>query len=221
VICVDDHEITRRGFISLATEDDCIDVIGQAGDGNMGWNLIKLHQPDVAVLDIELGPHKTSGFEIARKIIIEDLKTEVVILTNYHLPEFFIEAVENLNVSGYVLKDDAASDLIEAIKRAHKGENFLSSKAQKFVLEYYKNHLAGQGINKLTERERVILLSLSDNLSNKQIGEKLFIEERTVETHRKNISEKLGLKGRNALLVYSIQNRFVLEMLTPTLSTNT
>ncbi|MEO8513452.1 MAG: response regulator transcription factor [Ignavibacteria bacterium] len=212
VIIVDDHSLLREGFASRIEKDDTLELIDEAATGEDGLHKICKHKPDVAVVDIELPG--INGFELSKKIKECSPNTEIIILTSYKQEEYFREAME-IGVSGYFLKDETI-DILKAIKNIISGEPVISPKVLSFVTNLYskRNRFRENvpDLQKLTNREREILKLLSVNKSNNEISNELCIDKRTVETHRNNIREKLGLIGgsRNALLVFALENKEIL-----------
>jgi DNA-binding NarL/FixJ family response regulator len=212
IIIVDDHPLTRAGFATLVKEDDTLELVAEAAQGLEGLDKIKAHKPDIAVIDIDLP--MINGLELSKLTKVESPKTEVIILTGYPDESYFAEAMK-LGVSGYILKDET-EDLVDAIKKVYSGENYLSPKVHEMLIRLYKkrSQLAENkpNLKSLTEREMEILRLISENKSNNEIANELYIEIRTVETHRNNIREKLNLKGggKNALLLFALQNKELL-----------
>ena len=209
VFIVDDHSLTRGGFASLIKEDDSLELIAEASRGDEGLEKILKNRPDIAVIDIKLPD--ISGLELSKSVMEKCPGTNIIILTGYPDEEYFAEAM-NIGVSGYFLKDET-DELAGAIKKIHSGETFLSPKVHGYVVNLYRKRgeQSKDELNtgKLTSREMDILKLISENKTNLEIGEELFIEKRTVETHRNNIREKLGLigGGRHALLLFALQNK--------------
>jgi DNA-binding NarL/FixJ family response regulator len=213
VIIVDDHQLIRDGFTKYINEDNELKLLAEAENGEEGIKKIRMLKPDVAVIDIELSEKGINGLLVAKQIINEKLKTEIVMYTGKKEEEYFDEAMA-LDVSGYVYKDEKPDELLNAIKRVYIGETYVSKIANKYLIDLYKrrgrfrkNNVC---IDLLTKKELEILKLVSDNKSNKEIASDLIMAVRTVETHRKNICDKLNLKGKNKLLVFALQNRHLI-----------
>jgi NarL family two-component system response regulator LiaR len=213
VIIVDDHPYIRKQFASDMHEDEALILIGEASNGVDGSDLICKMKPDIAVIDIHLP--EMNGFEIARKVKLESKNTEIVILTGYDNEEYFKDAMD-IGVSGYFFKDET-NDLVTSIKKIYSGETILSPKVLNYVAKLYKKRIRFREetpeIQNLTNREMEILRLISENKSNHDISSELNIDKRTVETHRNNMREKLGLigGGRNALLVFALQFKGIIK----------
>jgi len=209
VIIVDDHEWIRSHFATLASENESFELIAQAKDATEGLEKIKALKPDVAVIDIELQQPGTNGLQLSRVIKQDCPDTDIVILTSYPDEAYFNEAMD-LEIPGYVLKDKI-DDLVMAVNQVRKGETYLSPKLHKYLIDRYQKRARFKkdthGINQLTPQELKVLKHVAENFSNKEIADKLFIAVSTVENHRNSICRKLGLKGRNALLVFALKNK--------------
>jgi DNA-binding NarL/FixJ family response regulator len=204
IIIADDHHIFRKGVISIAGEDDSIEICGEASNGDEAYELIKSIQPDIAVLDIDMPG--LSGLDVARKIKAESLKTKIVILTIHKDKEYFDEAME-LDIKAYVLKESISNDLVDCIKQVSAGDYYISPAISGYLVEKRKPKEHGSGLDKLTASELQILKLIAENKTSAQIAEELFRSVRTVENHRNNICSKLGLKGPHALLLFAMDNR--------------
>ncbi len=206
IIIADDHHIFRKGILSIAAEDSTVEVTGEASNGEEALKLVRELKPDIAILDIDMPV--MSGLDAARKIKEEGLNTKVVILTIHKDKEYFDEALE-LDIKAYVLKESIANDLIDCIKQVAAGEYYISSVISGYLVEKNK-HINGSDLDKLTSTELQILKLIAQNKTSAQIAGVLFRSVRTIENHRNNICNKLGLKGPHALLLYSIQHKSIL-----------
>ena len=204
IIIADDHHIFRKGILSIAAEDSTVEVTGEASNGEEALKLVRELKPDIAILDIDMPV--MSGLDAARKIKEEGLNTKVVILTIHKDKEYFDEALE-LDIKAYVLKESIANDLIDCIKQVAAGEYYISSVISGYLVEKNKHVNNKTDFDKLTSTELQILKLISQNKTSVQIAEELFRSVRTIENHRNNICNKLGLKGPHALLLYSMENK--------------
>jgi DNA-binding NarL/FixJ family response regulator len=213
IIVVDDHPMLRSGFAALIKNDDSLQLIAEASNAEEALKKIQKHKPDLAVIDIDLPD--MSGLELSSIIKETCPETDILILTGFKNEEYIIEAMD-IDVSGYFLKEETDDLLIPAIKKIHNGETVLSPK----VLNYWTKILKKKSkfaedipeLKKLTARELEILKLIAENKTSIEIGDKLFIDKKTVESHRNNIRKKLNLTGggKNALLLFAIQNRYSL-----------
>ncbi|MBE2219826.1 MAG: response regulator transcription factor [Ignavibacteria bacterium] len=204
IIIADDHHIFRKGILSIASEDSTVEVAGEASNGEEALRLVRELKPDIAILDIDMPV--MSGLDAARRIKEEGLTTKVVILTIHKDKEYFDEALE-LDIKAYVLKESIANDLIDCIKQVAAGEYYISSVISGYLVEKNKHVNNKTDFDKLTSTELQILKLISQNKTSVQIAEELFRSVRTIENHRNNICNKLGLKGPHALLLYSMENK--------------
>lgn len=210
VLLVEDQDFTRRGIATFINEDEELSLVGEAENAAGGFELINKLKPNVAVIDVKL-PDST-GLELSKKIKHASPETEIVIFTDYNEEEYFLEAM-NIEITGYVLKDQA-DELITAIKKVNSGEPYITPKLHKSLLNRYekiaKLKKDKPRIAELTPQETKVLKHVADLKSNQQIAGELFIAVNTVENHRVNICKKLDLRGRNALLVFALQNKHLL-----------
>ncbi len=208
VLIVDDHPLFRNGLRSVIAASARFDLIGEAADGEAALKFILEKKPDVAVLDVNL-PGLT-GLEVARKLQGKKISTRLIILT-MHKEEEMINRALDFGVNGFVLKENAVEDILEAIVTVAKGESYLSPSVSGFLIRrrHRAEALAAKkpGLEDLTRAERRILKLVADKKTSKEIAAELFISPRTVEAHRANICVKLELTGSNSLLQFALENR--------------
>ncbi len=201
VITADDHPIVRQGLRMMIESDKSLVIVAQAGDGEAAVSLIEEHRPDVAVLDIDMP--KMDGFQVVRELQRRKIGIEVVFLTMHGEEEVFEEAID-LGVKGYVLKDSATTDIVDCIKSAASGRPFISPSLSALLLNRRRRTTELEkeqpGLHLLSPTELKVLKLIANDKTSKEIGEKLFISHRTVETHRTNICRKLELHGSLALV---------------------
>ena len=200
----DDHPIVRQGLRRMIEADKNLLIVAEAGDGQTALELIENHQPNVAVLDIDMP--EMDGFEVVRQLRRKKINIEIVFLTMHHEEELF-QAAMDLGVKGYVLKDSAISDIVAAIKSAAKNRPFLSPALSALLLNRRRRteELENEkpGLHLLTPTEKRVLKFIAEDKTSKEIGEELFVSYRTVESHRANISRKLDLHGSLALVKFA------------------
>jgi DNA-binding NarL/FixJ family response regulator len=208
VLIVDDHPLFRNGLRQVIQQDARFDLVGEAADGEAAWRVILEKKPDVAVLDINL-PGLT-GLEVAQRIQEQKLAARVIILTMLKEEELINRALD-FGVNGFVLKENAVEDIVNAIVTAAQGEHYLSPAVSGFLV--HRRNRAQKlvahkpGLEDLTKAERRILRLIADKKTSREIGAELFISPRTVEAHRANISSKLQLHGNHSLLQFALENR--------------
>ena len=208
VLIVDDHPLFRNGLRQVIQADARFELVGEADEGHAAWQAILEKKPDVVVLDINL-PGLT-GLEVARKIHEKKLRTRVIILTMIK-EEALINRALDLGVHGFVLKENAVEDIVNAIVTAAKGEHYLSPAVSGYLVRRRNRAEAlaahTPGLEDLTKAERRILGLIAEKKTSRQIAAELFISPRTVEAHRANISDKLRLHGSHSLLQFALENR--------------
>ena len=211
VVIADDHPVFRMGLKEIVQMEDGCDVVAEAGDGEEALAAIRRHQPTVAVLDVEMP--RASGLDVVRALQEESVATAPLILTMYQQESIFNKAME-LGVTGYILKDSAAADIVRGIIAVAEGRYFVSPFLMEYALKDRQSTVAQQHstslIVTLTETERKVLRMIADSRTTRAIAADLFISPRTVDAHRRNISAKLGLGGTYTLLRFAIANREML-----------
>lgn len=211
---VDDHPLFRQGLRQAIGGDSRFEVIGEAEDGQVALERILELRPDVAVLDVNLP--KLNGLEIAATLRAKKSKVNLVILTMLKDEQAFNKAL-NLGIHGYVLKENAADEILNCIAAVSRSEAYVSPSLTDFLLrrrsraESLASHKPG--LEDLTVAEKRILKRVAQGKTNKEIAAELFISPRTVESHRSNICEKLELTGANRLLQFAFENRDALNQL--------
>ncbi len=208
VLIADDHPIVREGLMRIIALEKAFTIIAQAGDGAEALRVITELHPDIAVLDISMPV--MDGLEVARRVQQQGLLTELVLLTMYKDPEY-LEAAMDLGVCGYLVKESVSADFLSCLKTVAAGQHYISPIIAHLLVEWKKKSSSSAKALPLRERvtpaELSILRLLSENRSNKEIAETLFIGVRTVENHRARICRKLGIQGHNKLLQFALENR--------------
>jgi DNA-binding NarL/FixJ family response regulator len=208
IIIADDHPIFRRGLREIIEGQADLNVVAEADNGETALSLIKEHEPDVVVLDVDM-PGK-DGFETVKSIMKQDLGVGVIFLT-MHNSESIFNAALDLGVKGYVLKDSALPEITDSIRAVAAGKNYISPPLSTYLVNRAgrAESLTAQtpGISGLTPAERNILKLIAAEKTSRQIADELFISIRTVDRHRANISSKLDLRGTNALVKFALVNR--------------
>ncbi len=200
VFVVDDHEVVRAGIRSLLQSEPDIDVIGEAGSAHEALTRIALAKPNVAVLDVRLPDG--SGIEVCRDIRAAFPTVACLMLTSYADDEALLAAIM-AGAAGYVLKEVGSGDLVEMVKRAAKGESLLDPRLSERVLERLaKPQSEDQRLASLTPQERKILDCIAQGWTNRQIGEELYLAEKTVKNYVSNLLAKLGMQRRTEAAVY-------------------
>ncbi|WP_156288810.1 response regulator transcription factor [Oceanobacillus salinisoli] len=202
VIVVDDHEVVRKGIVAyLQTEDD-IDIVGQASSGNEGAALILKHEPDVVLMDLIM--EDGNGIEATRKVMESLAACKIIILTSFYDDEQVFPAIE-AGAFSYILKTSSAKEIVNAIRKAAKGENVIESKVAGKMISGFR---AGdkKPHDDLTDREMEVLLCIGNGMTNQEISDKLYIGVKTVKTHVSNILSKLDVHDRTQAAIYVHRN---------------
>jgi DNA-binding NarL/FixJ family response regulator len=214
VMIVDDHPLFRQGLRQAIGEDSRFEVIGEADNGQTALNKIPELRPDVVVLDVNLPG--VNGLEVAASLRAKKLKVSIVILTMLKDEQAFNKAL-NLGIHGYVLKENAAEEILNCIAAVSRNEAYVSPSLTDFLLRRRSraDSLASHkpGLDDLTVAEKRILKRVASGITTKEIAAELFISPRTVESHRANICEKLELVGAHRLLQFALENRDALNQL--------
>jgi DNA-binding NarL/FixJ family response regulator len=209
ILLADDHTILRDGIRSLLEDEPDMLVIGEAEDGRTAVKMACQLKPDVVLMDIAMP--LLNGLEATRQIKRECPQVNVLILT-MHENEEYIRQVLASGAMGYILKDAAARELLEAIHAVQRGEAVLSPAITRLVIE---NYLRWGDLQKednphgLTQREREVLQLIAEGYSTRQIAEILSISVKTVQAHRTNLMSKLDLHDRGDLIKYAIQRKII------------
>jgi len=208
VFIADDHPIFRKGLRDVLSEDPSIHLVGEAADGATALQRIRDLKPQAAVLDLDMP--EMNGLEVARKVSELKLPVSLVILTMYKEERIFNEAI-NAGILGYVLKENAASELLNCVHTIVAGQPFISPSLSSVLLNRSarrQSFLADRPeLQTLTPAEKRILKLVAEDLTSKEIAERLNISFHTVENHRAKISEKLNLRGSHSLLKFAFENK--------------
>jgi DNA-binding NarL/FixJ family response regulator len=213
ILVADDHEVVRRGLCALLQAQPDWEVCGEAGDGREALDKTQKLKPDVVILDI--GMPSLNGLEATRQILKAMPQTKVLILT-LHDSDQVVREVLNAGARGFLLKSDAARDLVAAVEALRRNKTYFTSKVAAMVLEgYLKNGTpagqvaAPQTRHRLTPREREIVQLLAEGKSTKEVAVALGLSVKTAETHRSNIMRKLELHSVSDLVLYAVRNNIV------------
>lgn len=191
VVVVEDHPVTRMGIVALLGQDDRLTVVGEAGTGEEALSVVEREAPDVVVTDLRLGDGM-DGVGVTTALRAARPAPAVLVLTTYDTDRDIVRAVE-AGAAGYLLKDAAPGDIVDAVVRAAGGETVLSpALAQRVVARM------GRPRAELSAREVEILSAVAQGLGNREIARSLFISEATVKTHLVHVFTKLDVDSRTA-----------------------
>jgi DNA-binding NarL/FixJ family response regulator len=205
ILLADDHAVLRAGLRALLEAEHDLEVVGEAGTGEEAVDRTRLSRPDVVVMDLSMPG--MGGLEATRQIAALNQGTRVLVLT-VHAEEEYLLPVLEAGGSGYVRKTSADEDLIEAIHTVARNEVFLYPSAAKLLLQGYRTAEAGGEIDPtepLSDREREVLALTAEGFSSSEIGKKLFLSPKTVDTYRARIMQKLGLTHRSELVRFALR----------------
>jgi len=205
VFLLDDHELVRRGVRDLVSAEDDIIVVGEAATGEDALQRIPAAKPDVAVLDVRLGETTggtgTTGIQVCREVRSAHPEIACVMLTSYADDEALFASIM-AGAAGYVLKQIRGSDLVDAIRRVAAGESLLDPAVTARVLERLRSPVADP-LAALTPQERRILDLITEGMTNRQIGEEMFLAEKTVKNYVSHLLTKLGMERRTEAAAYA------------------
>ena len=207
VLIADDQTLFRSGLARLLDSDDRVNVVGEAVDGNDAVKLAASLKPDVVLMDIKMP--NLDGIEATRRIIAENPKTKVLMLTTFEADNHVIQSLK-AGASGYVLKDSQAGAIVSSILAVVAGERVMASAVANRVLEMLTGATTPKEFyDGLTAREVEILKMLATGMANKQIAYKLKISEKTVRNHVSHMYEKLGIYDRAQAVLYAVRKGLV------------
>jgi DNA-binding NarL/FixJ family response regulator len=208
IVIADDHPIVRQGLRQLIEADRNLTVVGEASDGETALQLIETHQPDVAVLDIDMP--RIGGFDVVRELERKKIRVKIIFLT-MHTEEVIFQTAMDLGVGGYVLKDSATNDIVAGIKSVAAGRPFISPAMSALLLNRRRRAQKLESekpeLDLLTPTERRILKLIAEDKTSREIGTELFISHRTVHAHRAHILQKLNLSGNLALVKFALTHK--------------
>jgi DNA-binding NarL/FixJ family response regulator len=200
VFLLDDHEVVRRGLRDLLEAEDDLVVVGEAGTAEEAYGRIPATSPNVAVLDLQLPDG--SGIDVCREIRSRHPEITCIMLTSFSDDEAVYAAIL-AGAAGYLLKQVRGTDLVEAIRRVAAGESLLDPAVTTRVLERLRHKDDDDPLAALTDQERKILDLIAEGLTNRQIGERMFLAEKTVKNYVSNMFAKLGMSRRTEAAAYA------------------
>jgi DNA-binding NarL/FixJ family response regulator len=206
ILLADDHTVVRQGLRKVLEERSDWEVVAEAGDGREAVRQAEELKPDVAIVDVAMP--LLNGIEATRQIVKRSPATRVLILT-MHSDEAYVNQVLQAGATGYLLKDSADVDLIQAVAAVAQGKSFFSPGVARVMLDDYVRQMSDKGVSDryglLSEREREIFQLIAEGKANKEIAAILSISPSTVETHRARIMEKLDLHSAAEIVLYAVR----------------
>jgi two-component system, NarL family, response regulator DevR len=200
VFLLDDHEVVRRGLRELLESEGDIEVVGEAGTAQEAYSRIPPTAPDVAVLDVRLPDG--DGIEVCREVRSRHPETACIMLTSFADDEAVYAAIM-AGAAGYVLKQVRGTDLVDGIRRVAAGDSLLDPSVTTRVLDRLRHRDDVDELAALTDQERKILELIAEGLTNRQIGERMFLAEKTVKNYVSNMFVKLGMSRRTEAAAYA------------------
>lgn len=208
IVIADDHPIVRRGLCDVIESDPGLALVGEAGDGEAALRVVAERQPDIVILDVHMP--RLTGLQAAQQLASGKSATKIVLLTMHEDEELLREAMR-LGVQAYVLKENAVEELVQALQAVAAGRTFISANLAAMLLRRQERDEAQRQpkpwLEALTPSERRILRLIAEDKTSKEIAAVLGCAVRTVETHRQNMSTKLGLSGSHSLLKFAFDNK--------------
>lgn len=201
VFLLDDHEVVRRGVRDLLEVEEDLVVVGEAGTAEQALARIPAAKPDVAIIDMRLPDG--NGVEVCREVRSRNPEVQCVVLTSFADDEALFDSIM-AGAAGYLLKQINGSDLVDAIRRVASGQSLLDPTLTARVLERLRTGPPEDPrLAQLTERERSILDLIAEGMTNRQIGERLFLAEKTVKNYVSTLLSKLGMERRTEAAVFA------------------
>ena len=206
VLLADDHRIVREA-LKMVLAAEC-DVVGEASDGEQAVALAAQLKPQVVVLD--LGMPGIGGIAAAHRIRKEAPACRVLVLSQYDDEEYVLEALTEAGAAGYLVKTDAASELVAAVRAVHSGARYLSPTIAPIVLAQLDSPSRCKGpVPHLTRREREVLKLIGEGATTKEVASRLSISAKTAQVHRDNLKQKLDLRSTAAIVRYAIKHKLI------------
>jgi DNA-binding NarL/FixJ family response regulator len=212
ILIADDHEVVRRGLCSLLQAHEGWEICAEASDGREAVEKAKQLKPDVVILDV--GMPNLNGLAATRQLSQLDPDFKIIVLTITDSDQVIREALD-AGARGFVLKSDAARDLVSAVEALHRGRMFFTPRVNEMVLAGFleKGEVAPRGtppkFPTLTPREREVIQLLAEGKSSKEVASVLNLSTKTAETHRSNIMRKLGFHSIRDLVLYAVKNNII------------
>ena len=206
LLIADDHGVVRSGLRLLLDKQPDMEVVAEAGDGAEAVAVALRERPDLCILDVSMP--KLTGLQAAREIRAQDPNIAVLMLSMHDDERYLFEALK-AGAGGYVLKMEADTALVDAVRAVLRGEPFLTNAAEeRYIREWMSDEATGPS-EPLTPREQEVLKLIAEAHTNKEIGVVLHLSEKTVESHRGNLLRKLGMRDRVELVRYAIRRGLI------------
>lgn len=212
ILIIDDHPLLREGLVSFISKQAGYEVVGEAARGEEGISKVEELLPNLILMDISLPD--VNGIDATRRILLSYPETKVIILSMHSKINFITDAFR-AGASGYITKDATGENLVECLETVVQGEYYMDMAVSQRVIKYLitnkegKTRIEDPAYGALTPREQEIMQLIAQGLSTKQIGDKLFISQKTVENHRASIFSKLNIHSTMALVRYAARHGLI------------
>jgi two-component system, NarL family, response regulator NreC len=210
IVVADDHGLVRKGICLQLQQFEQFQVVGEAGDGREAVHLAETLRPDIVIMDIAMP--NLNGIDATAQIVKSNPRIGVI-LVSMHSDDTYLSRALNAGAKGYLVKETADADLGRAIEAAAQGKPFFSPAISKILVEDYMRRLQQQGLTDsydlLTEREKETLQLVAEGRTNKEIARILDVGVSTIETHRANVLEKLGLHSSVDIVLYAVRKKII------------
>ena len=209
ILLADDHKLVRQTLRRFLESEAEFELVGEAGDGRQALAEVAKLKPDVLLLDIMMPG--LNGLEVTRRVRREHPKTRVLVLSMHPEKAYVLRALQN-GATGYVVKQADISDLIAGVRAVSEGKRYLSARIAHLDIEALEHELATEPFDAyetLSPREREVFQLVAEGYTSPAIAARLFVSARTIETHRANISRKLGIRNQSELVRFAIERRLL------------
>ncbi len=206
VLIADDHPLIRSGLRALLSRESEFEVVGEAADGYQALELVEQLKPDVVMLDVSMP--RLNGIDVAQKITEKTPSTRIIIVS-IHSDEGYVLRALKAGAKGYLLKASPEGDILNAVRAVAAGQAYLSPEISRLLVEEYVREMRFRGVEDsydlLSIREKEILQLLASGATNRQVAEMIHVSVATVETHRTNVFQKLGIHSLPELILYAVR----------------
>jgi DNA-binding NarL/FixJ family response regulator len=206
ILIADDHGVVAEGLKHVVESQGDMQVVAIVGDGREAVRVAKEQTPDVVLMDLSMP--ELNGADATRAILERDSNCRVIVLSMYVEREYVRRALK-AGASGYVVKRSAAKEVVDAIRAVHAGQRYLSPRVADVVIDDYAGDAKGDLLEKLSAREREVLQLLAEGRTGAEIAARLALSQKTVETYRARLVEKLGIRDVAGLVKFAIQRGLV------------
>jgi DNA-binding NarL/FixJ family response regulator len=205
ILIADDHDIIRQGLKRIISFEEDMNIDFEAENGEKALKLLNMHELDVVILDCNMPI--MNGIEILRSIKVQGDKIKVIMLTVENDRNTINTAI-NIGADGYMLKDSAGTEIVNAIRTVHKGEKYIDKSLVSILFSdmKIKEKKVASVLDKLSRREFEVLIKISKGLSNKEIGEQLYLSEKTIKNYATNLFRKINVEDRVKAAIFAIEN---------------